>query len=136
MPRPREKLPPGAREYLMKMAGNGLRESKAAAVLGLKLKDFRRIIAHNPDAKDLWLDALAIERDRLLDALYDRALEGDSKAAQFLLAARHGLSDKTPQTAGERVNITFQLPAAMDASEYLKALQPVQTEPERIEELI
>ena len=56
--------------------------------------------------------------------------EGDSKAAQFLLAARHGLSDKAPEQGGERVNITFQLPAAMDPSEYLRAVQVQPQKPE------
>jgi hypothetical protein len=105
------------------MAANGLRESTAAKALGMRLLDFRNVIRNNEYARDLWEDAKAIERDKLLDTLYNRAIEGDSKAAQFLLAARHGLTDKTPDSAGERVHITFQLPAAMDPEKYLEALQ-------------
>ncbi len=65
---------------------NGLKESTAATALGIPLKDFRRLIVKNPDARALWDEALSVERDALLGALFNRAMEGDTKAAQFLLA--------------------------------------------------
>lgn len=124
MGRPRVTLPPGARDMIMTMAPNGLREATAAKALGIRLRDFRSMIRKNADAMELWDEAKAIERDALLDALFNRAIEGDSKAAQFLLAARHGVTDKVPEGSSNGVNITFQLPAAMDPEKYLQALQP------------
>lgn len=122
MARPYEKLPPGSRDALLSMARNGLRESTAATALGIPLHEFRRVIKKNPDAKALWEEALSVERDALLDSLFNRAVEGDTKAAQYLLAARHGMSEKAPEPAHERVNITFQLPAALTNEQYTQLM--------------
>jgi len=115
------------------MAGNGLRESTAAQALGIPLHEFRKVIKKNPDAKALWDEALSVERDALLNALFNRAIEGDSKAAQYLLAARHGMSEKTADlNPADRVNITFQLPAALSPEQYTRLVQqtpPALTEP-------
>lgn len=123
MARPFEKLPPGSRDALLAMARQGLKESTAASALGVPLHEFRRVIAKNPEAKALWQEALSVERDALLNALFNKAMEGDSKSAQFLLAARHGMSEKQTETPGERVNITFQLPAALSPDQYSKLVQ-------------
>lgn len=123
MARPFEKLPPGAKKHLEAMASNGLlSESRAADALGMPLDQFRRVLREHKPSREIWDTALSIERDNLLDALYSKAVEGDVKAAQTLLAARHGVSEKIPQEKGERLNITFQLPAAMDAADYMKAI--------------
>lgn len=123
MARPFERLPPGSRDALLSMAGNGLRESTAATALGVPLHEFRRVISKNPEAKALWQEALSVERDALINALFNRAIEGDTKAAQFLLSARHGMSEKQPESLSERVNITFQLPAALSPDQYTKLVQ-------------
>ena len=127
MARPFEKLPIGAKRHLEAMAGNGLlSESAAAAALGMPLNELRRVIRdHNP-SKAIWENALAIERDNLLQALYDKAAGGDTKAAQTLLAVRHGLTEKQPQGASERVSVVFNLPSPMSPAEYLKAVEPEQ----------
>ena len=74
-------------------------------------------------ARALWQQALSVERDALIGALFNRAIEGDTKAAQFLLAARHGITEKQADQFGERVNITFQLPAALNQEQYSKLMQ-------------
>jgi len=127
MGRPYEKLPVGAKKYLEAMAENGLlSESAAARALGMPLDQFRRVIKDHGPSKEVWQNALAVERDQLLDALYCKAQDGDTKAAQTLLAVRHGLSDKAPTASSERVSVVFNLPSALDPAEYLKA---VVTEP-------
>lgn len=123
MARPFEKLPPGSRDALLAMAGNGLKESTAALALGVPLNEFRRVISKNPEAKALWQEALSVERDALINALFNRAIEGDTKAAQFLLSARHGMSEKQTESLGDRVNITFQLPAALSPDQYTKLVK-------------
>jgi hypothetical protein len=105
------------------MARQGLRESTAATALGVPLNEFRRVITKNPEAKALWQEALSVERDMLINALFNKAMEGDSKSAQFLLAARHGMSEKQTESVGERVNITFQLPAALSPDQYTKLVK-------------
>ena len=130
MARPFEKLPAGAKNHLEAMAATGLlSESAAATALGMPLDQFRTVIAEHKPSTAIWDNALAVERDQLLGALYNKAVEGDTKAAQTLLAVRHGMSEKAPQGNSERVSVTFALPAAMDAAEYAKA---VRVEQERI----
>lgn len=131
MARPFEKLPIGSRDTLLSMARNGLKESTAATALGIPLHEFRRVITKNPEAKALWAEALSVERDVLINTLFNRAVEGDAKAAQYLLAARHGMSDKAPDNSSERVNITFQLPAALSPEQYTKLVQ-VTDKPEQL----
>ncbi|GGY85394.1 hypothetical protein [Marinobacter zhanjiangensis] len=124
MARPFEKLPAGAKNHLESMAANGLlSESAAATALGMPLDQFRRVIAEHKPSKEIWDNALAVERDQLLGAMYSRAMEGDTKAAQTLLAVRHGMTEKQPKGASERVSVVFNLPQALDPSEYAKAIQ-------------
>jgi len=112
------------------MAANGLlSESAAATALGMPFTELRRVITEHPPSQKIWNDCLAIERDTLLKSLYSAAVGGDTKAAQTLLAVRHGLSEKQPQGASERVSVVFNLPAAMSPEDYLKA---VKVEPERL----
>ena len=130
MARPFEKLPAGAKTHLEALAATGLlSESAAATALGMPFSEFRRVIGEHKPSTAIWDNALAVERDQLLGALYNKAVEGDTKAAQTLLAVRHGMSEKQPQGNSERVNIVFSLPAAMDAGEYAKA---VRVEQERL----
>lgn len=125
MARPFTKLPPGAKQHLESMAANGLlSESAAATALGMPLDQFRKVITEHTPSKEVWENALAVERDQLLGALYDKATrDGDVKAAQTLLAVRHGLSEKSPGGAAQGPTIVFNLPSAMDPADYAKAIQ-------------
>jgi hypothetical protein len=122
MPRPMEKLPPGSRDALLSMAKHGLKASTAATALGIPLKDFRRIVETNQAAKELWKEALSVEHDALIEVMFSRAIEGDTKAAQYLLSARHGLSDKPTETS-DRVSITLNIPAALSPEQYAKLVE-------------
>lgn len=123
MGRPFEKLPPGSKNHLESMAANGLlSESAAATALGMPLDQFRRVIRDHKASKEIWENALAVERDALLGALYNRAVEGDTNAARTLLATRHGMSERQPQGDSERVQVTFNLPPALDPEQYMKAI--------------
>ena len=124
MARPYLKLPPGAKDHLTSMASHGLlSESAAATALGMPLDQFRAVIKEDDRSREIWELALSIERDALLTALYNRAKDGDTKAAQTLLAIRHGLNEKHPQGAQAGVQINFTLPAAMKPEEYQKQIQ-------------
>lgn len=123
MARPFEKLPIGAKNHLESMAQSGLlSESRAANSLGMPLDQFRKVIVEHKPSKEIWENALAIERDQLLDSLYSSAVQGDIKAAQTLLAVRHGLTDKQPKGSSERVSVVFNLPSALDPNDYLKTI--------------
>jgi hypothetical protein len=89
----------------------------------MPLREFRRVIRDHPDSREVWENALIIERDALLGHLYERSAGGDPKAAQTLLAIRHGLTEKQP-AATAAPSVVINLPGAMDAAQYLQALQP------------
>jgi hypothetical protein len=123
MARPFQKFPVGARDHLERMAENGmLSELAAATALGMPLDQFKDVVRNHPPSRKVWEDALSIERDMLLSALYDRAVNGDTQAAKTLLAVRHGLSEKDPSGHGGGVTVNFNLPAAMSAKDYLEAI--------------
>jgi len=119
MARPFEKLPPGAKTHMEGMAAHGLlSESAAANALGMPLDQFRKVIKEHAPSREIWENALAIERDNLLGALYDKAMGGDTKAAGTLLAVRHGMSEKTPIQTGDRVAVNIVLPSAMAPDQF------------------
>lgn len=129
MGRPRRTLPPGSRDMLLSLAKSGtLKESAAAQHLGISMTEFRRLLRDNEQAKEIWSEALATERDELLGKLHDLAKGGDRAAIQFLLSARHGMSDKTPPPSSDRVTVVFNLPQAMTPEQYAKALTVKQQE--------
>ena len=124
MGRPFVQLPRGARQHLEAMAAHGLlSESAAATALGMPLAALRNVIADHAPSKRIWEDALSIERDALLQALYSKAVEGDTRAAQTLLAVRHGLTERQPQQAAQAgVQVVFNLPAAMTPEAYAEMI--------------
>lgn len=124
MARPFEKLPVGAKNHLENMAVNGLlSESRASNSLGIPLDQFRTIIVEHSPSKKIWENALAVERDQLLDSLYNKAIDGDTKATQTLLAVRHGMTEKQPQGHSERVSVVFNLPPALDPKDYINSIK-------------
>ncbi len=122
MARPRVRMPTGYRDVFLDLASKGpLQERVAAECLNMSVGEFRAVLKHNATAREAWNDALAVECDRMLAALYERAMAGDVRASEFLLRSRHGMSteskDKSPG-----VNITFQLPAAMTPDQYRRVI--------------
>lgn len=132
MPRPRKRLPAGAREYVLQCAeGAALAETKIARGLGMGFATWRRILKTDPDAQALWTEAKAVERDTIVQKLYDRALEGDVQASRFLLGARHGLREQGAAEGAEgRSSVTINLPGSMSAAQYKRM---VSVEPEAVE---
>ena len=132
MPRPRKWLPAGARDYILTCAQDAaLAETKICKALGMSYQTWKRILKHDPDAKALWTEALAIERDAVVGKLYDRAMEGDTNAARFLLGARHNMRESGDTAGAEgRSSVTINLPGSMSAKQYEKLIQ---VEPERVE---
>lgn len=128
MARPRKRLPPGSREIIIAMAREGaLTETNIARNLGMTYPTWKRIRDENDDAHDLWLEAKAIARDRIIEKMRDLALEGDTNAAMFLLRALHDVSEKTPDT-GDTMNVIVKLPASMPREEYAKVISPAKGE--------
>jgi len=100
-----------------------LKETTVARGLGLSLQVFRRVLRDDPDARALWDEALAVERDTIIQRMHTLAMEGDQKAAQFLLAARHGLRERNEDNGDSGGRVVIQLPGSMSESQYERMIQ-------------
>lgn len=124
MGRPYTQFPAGAKSHLLAMAERGmLSETKAATALGMPVDQFKQVISDHKPSREIWEQALSVERDTLFEKLWNLAEGGDRQAATALLAMRHGLNEKQPAGGGGGVNITFSLPASLDPEQYLKTVQ-------------
>lgn len=125
MARPRKHLPPGSRELIEAMikSEKPITETAVAKNLGMALQTWRRIRRDNDAAQELWEEACAAQRDRLITTMYHRAIdEGDVNAGQFLLRALHEVSERGDREDAERVGVVIQLPGSMGHDEYLKVI--------------
>lgn len=123
MARPRKSLPPGARRLILAQAENGLAETKVCEALGLNWQQWKKLLAEDEATQKLWEEALAIERDRIVQAMHSQALDGDMQAARFLLAARHGLRENAAQEGESKPNVTISLPPSLTKGEYERLRQ-------------
>ncbi|WP_184947786.1 hypothetical protein [Salinisphaera orenii] len=95
-----------------------MQPTKICRALGLSYKVWKRILRDDEDAQALWEEAKAIERDAVVAKMYALAMEGDVSAARFILASRHGLSEKGDTAGAERSSVTINLPGSMSARQY------------------
>jgi hypothetical protein len=131
------KLPPPDAADLIRVAAAG----------GASLKGVAAAVGCNVDTLHRWLDAVpelreAIdagreqERRTLHNVLYRAATEGSGKdaliAAMFLLKARHGYREGDQQEQANRVNITFNMPAAQPLADFIEVSNADGTEVQRL----
>lgn len=115
--RPKKEPPPGAALRIRELASEGHSQVGIANMLGTSADTLRRWMADYPELKEQYDLGREKERFTLTDVLYRKALAGDTIAAMFLLKARHGYKEgEQHDAAASRVNITFQLPAALPMS--------------------
>jgi hypothetical protein len=101
-----------------------VKETDLARALGMDFRTWARIRDRDPDAKAAYQEAKAHERDQLVGKLFEAAMGGNITAAIFLLKARHGYRDIGGVPAeGNRVAITFNLPAPLQPEQYEKLVQ-------------
>jgi hypothetical protein len=87
------------------------------------LKVFRRILRDDEDAAALWSEALAVERDAILAKMYQLAQEGDTKAATFMLAARHNMRERGDEGGDSGARVVISLPGSMSEAQYRRIIQ-------------
>ena len=83
-----------------------------------------RIKGDVPAAQDALDEGRSVEHMALFGKLYEKAMAGDIVALLFCLKCRHGwreTADLAPQT---NVQITFQIPGALDPADYAKLINP------------
>lgn len=124
MPRPRKYLPANGVDIIKDCASRGVRESEIARALGMSMPTWRRIREEDPKAAEAYQEAKAVELDSLVGKLYEKAMDGDSAAAMFLLKSRHGYRDHGPADGDDsRVNINLTLPTSLDPDKYQRLIE-------------
>lgn len=76
------------RVEFLKLLHDGLGVTMACAKLGIGVRDMKRLIATTPSFRRAVEQIEVVRAERMFALLYEAALNGDMKAAQFLLA-RH-----------------------------------------------
>jgi len=116
-----KEAPPNAAAIIEDMAANGYKVIGIAKRLNTSVRALQRWISENPDLQDAMDNGREVERWKLHNMLYLKAMNGDTTAAIFLLKARHGYRDQGAEpNEGNKVQINFQLPGAMSMNDFQK----------------
>ncbi|MBP6815876.1 MAG: hypothetical protein KAY46_03875 [Burkholderiaceae bacterium] len=120
---PRKLPPPDAADRIRALAADGWSVRGIAAQLGIGQDLLRRWFDEDPALDEAMQRGREDERQTLHNVLYRAATEGTGKdsliAAMFLLKARHGYREGDQQEQGNRVNVTFNIPAAMPLDKFM-----------------
>jgi len=122
--RPRKQPPPDAALKIHELAAEGRPIVGIASKLGTTREVLNRWMKESPDLKDAFDAGREAERHELHQILLRDARDGEKPNinAMFLLKARHGYREGDPGEQPSRVNITFNIPAALSREEYLKTV--------------
>ena len=81
-----------------------------------------RIKGENEDAQDALDAGRSVEHLALYGKLMEKAMAGDIIALLFLLKCRHNYRETVDVTQTNAVQITFQIPGALDPANYAKLI--------------
>lgn len=123
MPRKKKIPPKNATEKITRMAERGVAETQIAAGFGIAFNTWARWKDEHKHIADALQQARCIEEEKLVGMLFEKAMNGDSTAAMFLLKTRHGYLEGKPQVNANQVNVQITLPGAKDESQYLKEVK-------------
>jgi hypothetical protein len=123
-----DKQPPaGAAALVRKMAGAGSGVKTIASALGTTDKTLSAWLRAYPDLQAAMNEGREQERMKLHRSLYLRATNikhpQGMAAAAFLLKARHGYRENEAPEEGNRINILFNLPAALPVDTYVEVVK-------------
>ena len=106
------------------LAARGCAMPTIAKGLGIKPDLFRRIRNRDTRAREAVDCGKAVEHDKLVDKLNEKAMAGDITAIIFALKSRHGYRDNSPveSEGGSRVHVEISLPAPMSPDEYQRSI--------------
>jgi hypothetical protein len=123
MPQPKKTLPKNGLQKIRNLAERGVSETDIAKSLGMSYKTWQRIKEEDPNAKDVLEEARQIEETKLFGILFEKAMNGDSTAAMFLLKTRHGYREGAELVNANQVNVKITMPGAKDPVSYLKEVE-------------
>lgn len=123
MTRPLKNPPENAVERVKALAAEGHSQRGVAMAMGVAAGTFRRWLDEREDLREAYDDGRDTHEFSLANMVYRSATEpgfkgGNITAAFFLLKAKYGWREGERNEAGNRVNITFSLPAAMPLAEF------------------
>jgi hypothetical protein len=125
MGRPRLEPPADAMQRVEELASEGKSLIGISKAFGISPDTLRRWFDDNEMlrvAVDWGRDA---ERYALHEMLRDQALnKGNAVASMFLLKSRHGYREGDQSQENGRVNITFNMPAAMTPEQFVNEARP------------
>lgn len=134
--RPPKQPPADAAERIRIAAAGGANLRGVAIACGVGVEAFNRWLGEAPELRDAFDDGREHERRTLHNVLYRAATEGSGKdaliAAMFLLKARHGYREGDQQEQANRVNVTFNIPAAMPMADFIEVSDADGTSTQRI----
>ena len=122
-PAPRKLPPPDAAERIRALAADGWSVRGIAAQFGTSQDLLRRWYERHPELKDAMDQGRDSCEHVLHNKLYRLATEGAGKesmvAAMFLLKCKFGWREGDQQEPGNRVSVTFNIPAAMPLDKFM-----------------
>ena len=105
------------------MASEGYSQRNIAKALGIGADLYRVWLENYPELAEAQQLGKDKEHKELHNALYTAATkEGNVTAAIFLLKTRHGYREGDQSDTANKVSITFNLPAAQNADDYMKTI--------------
>ena len=116
-------LPSNGLDTIRNLAERGVKETDIVKALGISYPTWLRIKEENEEARRTLEEARQIEENKLFGVLFDKAMNGDSTAAMFLLKTRHGYKEGAEQVNANQVNVKITLPGSMEPDEYLKEVK-------------
>ncbi len=100
-----------------------IRTQGTAIALGVSDETLQRWLTEFPDLQEAFDKGKERERQTLHDVLYDTATKGTGKdaliTAMFLLKSRHGYREGEQEQQANRVNVTFNIPAAQPLDKFM-----------------
>lgn len=119
--RPRKHPPPDAARIIRSAAARGYTRRGVAMALSCNEDVLVRWLDEHAELREAFAEGREIERAALHGRLYEAAMRGAVVPALFLLKARHGYREGEQEgQATPRVNITFNVPAALPLDAYNK----------------
>lgn len=108
---------------ISRLAERGVSEVQITEALGISYPTWQRIKEEDPEALEALQLARRKEEAELVGMLYEKAKNGDSTAAMFLLKTRHGYLEGKERVHANAVQVNITLPGSMDPDTYNKQLE-------------
>ncbi len=121
----RTKIQLAEKDYstIRSLAERGVKETDMVKALGISYPTWQRLKEEDERALEVFEEAKKIEEDALVGMLYEKAMQGDTTSAMFLLKTRHGYKEGAEQVNANQVNVKITLPGSMEPKDYLKEVE-------------